>query len=470
MYPRAIRVLCLAGLLVMPGLKGLESRQLEPVDLSADAFTVDRRDAQAYSEPAAVLDARQRATFMVGRNLFHRQWASIVSLNGDWGLGPTFIADRCSACHVNAGRGAPPGSDEQLLSMLVRVSLPGQGLHGAPVPHPAYGGQLQNRALDGSSVDVAYAGSPVPTEASLYLDWEVRTVDFGDGETIELRAPRLRVEQLNFGPLGEDAMTSLRIAQPIFGLGLLEAVPEATLESLARGQQPLGYNGRVNRVWDEVQGNLAAGRFGWKAGQASLRQQVAVAAFEDMGLSSRHFPDQNCPPPQDICARHLPGNFPEIINYEIDALVLWLRGLAVPARRDMRELQVQNGERLFAQAQCAVCHVPELVTGEFPEMRQLANRRIRPYTDLLLHDMGEALADGRPEFLAGGRDWRTPPLWGLGLSRTVNGSTALLHDGRARNVVEAILWHGGEAERSREIFRHMGKADREALVRYVEAL
>src|SRR5690606_13302014 len=215
------------------------------VDLSADAFTVDRRDAQAYSEPAAVLDARQRATFMVGRNLFHRQWASIVSLNGDWGLGPTFIADRCSACHVNAGRGAPPGPDEQLLSMLVRVSLPGQGLHGAPVPHPAYGGQLQNRALDGSSVDVAYAGSPVPSEASLYLDWEARTVAFADGETVELRAPSLRVEQLNFGPLGEEAMTSLRIAQPIFGLGLLEAVSGATLEALACEQRALGYNGRV---------------------------------------------------------------------------------------------------------------------------------------------------------------------------------------------------------------------------------
>jgi CxxC motif-containing protein (DUF1111 family) len=189
-----------------------------------------------------------------------------------------------------------------------------------------------------------------------------------------------------------------------------------------------------------------------------------------MGLSSRFFPDQNCPPVQQTCARHLPGNFPEIINHEIDALELWLQGLAVPARRNMRAANVQSGERLFALAQCAVCHVPELTTGPFPAMPHLSHRKFRPYTDLLLHDMGEGLADGRPDFLAGPRDWRTPPLWGLGLSQTVSGSSTLLHDGRARNVAEAILWHGGEASRSREAFRRMSRPERDALVAFVEAI
>jgi CxxC motif-containing protein (DUF1111 family) len=446
------------------------ARRLEDIDLSAGAFTIDRADREAYAQPAMLLDAKQRQIFMVGRNVFHRQWASIVSLNGDWGLGPTFVADRCSACHLNTGRGAPPQAGEQPLSMLVRVSVPGEGEHGAPRAHPVYGEQIQNRALDGSNVDVAYAGEPVPPEADVYLDWEIRVVAFPDGETIELRAPKLRIEALRFGPLGDDAMMSLRIAQPLVGLGLLEAVPEASLQAIARAQRELGYAGRVNRVWDGIGGRMAPGRFGWKANQPSLRQQVATAAIEDMGLSSRQFPDQNCPPAQAVCARHLPGNFPEIINAEIDALELWMQGLAVPARRDMRDAQVQEGGRLFEQAQCAVCHVPELRTGSGPAMKALANRTIRPYTDLLLHDMGEALADGRPDFLAGPRDWRTPPLWGVGLSQTVTGSTALLHDGRARSVAEAILWHGGEGERSREAFRTMPKSERDALVRFVMSI
>jgi CxxC motif-containing protein (DUF1111 family) len=440
--------------------------------LSAGTFTVERFDKGAYSEPAPVLNIKQRQFFMVGRNVFHRQWASINSLNGDWGLGPTFIADRCSACHVNAGRGGPPASrDEQLLSMLVRLSLPGEDKHGAPRPHPNYGDQLQNRSLDGRNVDLAYAGSPVPPEADLYIDWEERVFSFPDGESVELRTPKLRIENLNFGPLGADAMMSVRIAPPIFGLGFLEAVSEQTLADIAHRQKELGFNGHPNYVWDAVNNRKALGRFGWKANQPSLKQQIAAAAIGDMGLSSRLFPDQNCPPVQEICARHLPGNFPEIINHEIDALDLWLQGLAVPARRGIDEPEVRRGEKLFAEAKCAVCHVPEMKTAEkFPPLPQLANQTFRAYTDLLLHDMGEELADDRPDFKAGPRDWRTPPLWGLGLSQTVSGSTAMLHDGRARNVTEAILWHGGEAEVSREAFRNMRKAEREALVKFVEAI
>jgi CxxC motif-containing protein (DUF1111 family) len=446
------------------------NRKLEEADLSADVFTVDRADQQAYSEPASVLDARQRQTFLVGRNVFHRQWASIVSLNGDWGLGPTFVADRCSACHVHAGRGAPPAPGEQLLSLLVRISIPGTDAHGGPMPHPAYGDQLQNRSLDGSHVDLAYAGAPVPPEAALYLDWETHVVPLGDGEAVELRSPKLRIEQLNFGALGADTMTSLRMASPVFGLGLLEAVAESTLLEVARAQKTQGYDGRLNYVWDPASGSRRPGRFGWKANQPSIRMQVATAAIGDMGLSSRYFPNQNCPPVQAICARHLPGNFPEIINYEIDALELWMHGLAVPARRNMRDPQVLRGEALFSQARCAVCHVPQMKTGAFAPMKQLSHRTFRAYTDLLLHDMGEGLADGRPEFLAGPRDWRTAPLWGLGLAQVVSGSTALLHDGRARNVTEAILWHGGEALPAREAFRMMRRDEREALVRFVESI
>jgi len=468
--PMIFWLAALPGLVAALGGIAAALPPLEQIDLSADTFTTSRADALAFTEPAAVLDTRQRQLFMAGRSVFHRQWASVNSLNGDWGLGPTFIADRCSTCHINAGRGKPPEAGEQMLSMLVRLSIPGEDEHGAPKPHPNYGDQLQNHSLDGSNVDLAYAGAPVPPEADIFLDWEERTFAFPDGETVELRSPKLRIENLNFGALGGDTMTSMRIAQPVFGLGLLEAVPEQTLRDIAARQKAAGFNGRLNYVWDSIAKRRAAGRFGWKANQPSLKQQVATAALGDMGVASRFFPEQNCPPVQEVCARHLPGNVPELGSNEVDTLELWLRGLAVPARRNMRDPQVQRGERLFAQSQCAVCHVPELQTGVAPEMRQLSNRSFRAYTDLLLHDMGDDLADGRPDFLAGPRDWRTPPLWGLGLSQTVAGGTAMLHDGRARSVTEAILWHAGEAAGSRDAFRNLPKADREALAKFVESI
>ena len=458
--------------LLAAGAVAVARDQPDDAALSAGSFTIQRFDKAAFSEPAPVLNAKQRQLFMAGRSVFHRLWASVNSLNGDWGLGPTFIADRCSVCHVNVGRGSPPASrDEQLLSMLVRLSIPGEDEHGGPKPHPHYGDQLQNRSLDGRNVDFAFAGSAVPAEGELYLDWEERTVSFADGETAVLRKPILRIEGLNFGPLGAEAMTSMRVAQPMVGMGLLEAVPDETLLALARRQKSQGFDGRPNYVWDAVNRRVALGRFGWKANQASLKQQTASAALGDMGVASPLFPDQNCPPVQEICARHLPGNVPEIIDHEIETVEIWLRGLAVPARRNMADPEVRRGEKLFADAKCAVCHVPEMKTAEkFLPMPQLANQTFRAYTDLLLHDMGEELADGRPDFKAGPRDWRTAPLWGLGLSQTVSGSTAMLHDGRARNITEAVLWHGGEAEMSREAFRKMSRAERDALLRFVEAI
>ncbi len=439
--------------------------------LSAGSFAVMQAEADAYMQPAPALSERQQEVFLRGRGHFNRPWVIFGLTGGDWGLGPTFNADRCSACHASGGRGAPPVRGEQLQSMLVRVSVPGEEPSGAPRPHPHYGDQLQNRALQGQSVETLHAYAPVLAEAELYLEWEEHSVAFADGETVSLRRPKLRIDKLAFGFLGEDVMLSLRNAPPIFGLGLLEAVPEQTLLDLAARQRVQGLNGRPNYVWNAIEQRRTVGRFGWKANQPSLRQQIAVAAWGDMGVTSSLFPRQNCTDVQTLCRREVPGNDPELANNQWDELELWTLGLAVPARRNWDNADVQRGAQLFENAQCAHCHVPTLTTVDaYARLPQLARQTFHAYTDLLLHDMGEALSDGRPDFEAGARDWRTPPLWGLGLSELVNGHGALLHDGRARNAVEAILWHGGEAQAAREAFRSMSKAERAALIKFLQAI
>ncbi len=442
------------------------------VTLPAGSFTVAATDAGAYSQPAPVLSERQRTAFLRGQAGFNRPWVVFSVSTGDWGLGPTFVADRCSACHGGAGRGTlPKSANAQLLAMVVRLSVPGTDLHGGPKPLAHYGDQLQNRALQGEKPESLFAYSPVPAEADVYLDWDEHKVQLADGTEVSLRRPRLSVESPTFGDLPADTMTSLRLAPPVFGLGLLEAVPEDSLLAIAERQRQLGFNGRPNYVWDEVNQRMALGRFGWKANQPNLRQQVAAAALNDMGVTSSLFPRQNCPEVQTLCRKEVPGNDPELSDAAWDDFEMLMLGLGVPATRGMNNAAVQRGAALFEQLQCAVCHVPTLTTAEyFPRLPQLSRQTIRAYTDLLLHDMGEGLADHRPDYAAGGRDWRTPPLWGLGLSKTVNGSTALLHDGRARSFIEAVLWHGGEAQRSRDAFAALSKRDRDALVAFLEAI
>ena len=439
---------------------------------SDNGFTVGRGDRDAYSQPAPVLSYRESETFLQGRSHFKRRWIAPITFNGEWGLGPTFIQTRCSECHVSNGRGGPPqAAREQLATMLVRLSLPGENEHGGPRPDPNYGDQIQNNALQGQEIDLQYAREMVPAEAALFLDWEERSVVLADGEKVSLRKPALRIENLAFGPFGEGAMTSLRNTPPLFGLGLLEAVPEEAVLKIAQAQKHAGLNGRPNYVWDAVNKRSALGRFGWKANTPSLLQQVAAAFLGDIGVTSWIFMEQNCPPVQHACRIQDPANSPEVIKADLDDMELWLRALAVPAPREVNDPAVVRGEALFRQAACDGCHVPELKTAaEYPAFPKLANRSFRAYTDVLVHDMGEDLADDRPDFQAGARDWRTTPLWGLGLSATVNGQRALLHDARARNVIEAILWHGGEAARSRDAFSAMNKEDREALVKFVEAI
>lgn len=456
------------------GLIANDIPSLAPEFLTAGAFTTPETRAAAFSLPIAMLDAEQREAFAAGKEQFNEAWVVAPDPDGVWGLGPTFNEDRCARCHRDNGRSAAPANGKPGdRGFLVRLSIPGTTPEGGPLPHPHYGDQLQNRGID----------DRVPPEGQAVVHYTERIVKLADGEEVSLRVPRVEFRELRFGELGPDTLISPRVAPAMIGLGLLEAVPEADLRKIAESQPAHGISGRLNIVWDVENELKVIGRFGWKANQPNLRQQTAAAFHGDIGATTYLFPEENCPPAQTQCLEvpsaskcggqgGCTGNTyrPEVIPSRLSNITLYLQALAVPARRNPTDPAVQRGEKLFAQAKCAVCHVPELRTGPKHAIRAAANLAFRPYTDLLLHDMGDDLADGRPDFLADGREWRTAPLWGVGVLPAVNQHMDLLHDGRARNVTEAILWHGGEAKASRDAFAGMSREDRAAMVRFVESL
>lgn len=443
------------------------------------AATVQATGKNAFSFPAPQLSDAERTRFFVGNSFFKRNWVEApASTQARDGLGPHFIAKSCGACHALDGRGAPPDfrqglAPEQPLALLLRLSIPGTDPHGGPKPEPVYGDQFNNAAISG-----------VKPEGNVTMRWEPVRGRFADGTVYTLQKPVYGFSQLGYGPMAADVMVSPRIAPQVIGVGLLEAIPEAEILRNAVEQAAAAgpIKGQPNRVWDAVAGKEMLGRFGWKANVATLAHQTAGAFHGDIGITSRHFPNETCTPTQKDCiaapsgAKNDAGNggSVEIDDKTFDEVVFYQAVLAPPARRNAQDAKVLQGQRLFAQAQCMTCHRPSYVTAEgpFPRLtsKTLSGQRIWPYTDLLLHDMGDGLADGRPDFAANGRQWKTPPLWGIGLFKDVNGHTRLLHDGRANGVLEAILWHGGEAESSKQQVLQLNKAEREALVKFVESL
>ena len=415
----------------------------------------------AYTQPMPGLTFEQNGDFEVGNSFDAEDWVVAPASTAERdGLGPLFNATSCSACHSRDGRGQPPPDGMEMLSTLVRLSVPGADAHGGPLGEPVYGGQLQPRAIPG-----------VMPEAASHLVWRETPGTYADGAAFSLRSATLTFSDLAYGPMQPDPMFSMRVAAPQYGLGLLEEIDEADLLANADPDDldHDGISGRPNHVWDAQAGTSALGRFGWKANQPSLRQQTAGAMLGDIGMTSSVNPANECTSAQTACAAAPDGGSPELSDAILDLLVFYGRTLAVPARRDVDDPTVLRGRALFRDAGCADCHVPSFTTGE-SDVAALSHQRIWPYTDLLLHDMGEELADHRPDYEATGTEWRTPPLWGIGLLMTVNRHEYLLHDGRARGFEEAILWHGGEAEASREAFRSMSADARAALVRFLRSL
>ncbi len=435
----------LLGAPVTPDLGGATTRVIN----TADAFSF-----MATNAPAT----RQRA-FAFGDRLFDTKWSTYpASVKAFDGLGPTFNRNSCSGCHVRDGRGQPPEHPgEPMLSMLIRLSVMGPNGHAVPVPN--YGDQLEDRAILG-----------VKPEGKAIITYTDVLGAYGDSTRYILRQPHLQFVDLAYGRLN-GVMTSPRVASAMIGLGLLEAVPDATLEALADPDDADGdgISGRVNRLTD-YKGHPAIGRLGWKANVASIPEQIAGAALGDIGLTTSIFPKSNCPPAQVACLQAPAQSEPEISDSFFNRLATYARLLAVPRARPPDEATFQAGLALFAEFGCAACHMPTMKTGSRAALPELANQTFHPFTDLLLHDMGEGLADHRPDGSATGTEWRTAPLWGLGLIPRVNGHDRLLHDGRARGPAEAILWHGGEAEKAKEAFRLAPAAERDALVAFLNSL
>jgi CxxC motif-containing protein (DUF1111 family) len=434
---------------------------------SGGQTTVFNKGRRAYTLPLANLLEENRQDHVVGNSLFNENWvAAPASAAGRDGLGPLFHARSCSSCHELDGRGKPPENGEVMTSLLLRLSIPGKSAQGGPVPDPVYGSQLAPRALAG-----------LEPEAEVTLTEKEIHGHFPDGTEYVLRQPIYAAGAWHYGTPSPDLMIGPRVAPPVFGLGLLEAVPEERIQRLADPDDADndGISGRPNRVWNPDTGGYGIGRFGWKANTATLRRQTADALLNDMGLTSPGASAENHTSRQPQAAKFPSGGdssgAPELTAAMLDQVTHYVRTLAPPARRGAYEAPVRDGQRLFHSIGCTACHRATLNTGSGAGvLEELAGQTIHPYTDLLLHDMGPGLADHRPDYEASGSEWRTAPLWGLGLLPVVNGHERLLHDGRARGIAEAILWHDGEARAARDAWMALLKDDREKVLSFIRSL
>ncbi len=447
--------------------------------LSGGATTSKRRaDRRSFSHPSSNMDFEQGLDFKVGNGIFKKIWVSAPSsTTASDGLGPLYNARSCLRCHKNNGRGQPPEPASRAVSLFLRLSIPPQNdaqrellsqYQLGFIPEPTYGSQLQSFASQGGEA-----------EGQLQVSYTEIPFQLSGGERVSLRQPHYTITHLGYGDLHADTMLSSRVAPPMIGLGLLEAIDTQDILSLADpdDRDNNGISGKVNQVWNIREQTVAVGRFGWKAGTPTLEQQNNAAFGGDLGISTWMYPDAagDCTTQQVDCRNQPHGNTPRHDNLEAskvmtDLLLYYTRNLAVPARRAVGNDRVLAGKKLFYEAGCIGCHTPKFITGANAALPEQSNQLIWPYSDLLLHDMGEGLADQRPEFSANGREWRTPPLWGIGLTQTVNGHSYFLHDGRARSLLEAILWHGGEAESAKRRVVNMKAQQRNNLIYFLETL
>jgi len=462
--------------------------------LSAGETSVKSAHASAFSAHSAnMTDGKSILKFHGGNKFFEEPWAqSVGSVSSQDGLGPLFNNNACQDCHIRDGRGhasaaamGERGTDFN--SMLLRASKSAitaqqkeainQSLM-ANVPDTCIGGQLQHQANFGIS-----------KEAKQALSYEYQTIQFSDGEQLELRKPIWFVKA-NGCEINDDTVLSARVAPPMIGLGLLALIDKQQIidQQDINDANKNGISGRANFVWSVADNAVELGRFGWKAGQPTIRQQTAGAFLGDMGLTTDFFTTENCMPQQKDCLTAPSGNgdMAGKYNYEVSTKVLnkvafYSSHLSVPQRRNAYAKNVLAGKKVFNEIGCQQCHSESYTTQQSAEFPELSAQKIYPYTDMLLHDMGLELTDFdknsqfvkgdiQVEFLAQANEWRTAPLWGLGLAQTVDPQATFLHDGRARTIMEAVLWHGGEALPHQQAVLSLTKTDRENLIAFLEDL
>ena len=430
-------------------------------ELSIEAFTAEK----AFGTSIPGLIGLESAFFGIGNAMFEQSWVSApATTTSRDGLGPIFNARACASCHSNDGRGKPVlENNASSQGFLIRLSYGNDPITG-PIDFPNYGGQLQDNSNLG-----------ITKEGTINVSFQTITGTYPDGETYELRKPTYTIVNENYGSL-QHAQQSARVGAQVIGLGFIDALSEASIlaNQDINDLDGDGISGKANYVWNVKEKKTTIGKFGWKANQPSLEQQVAAAFSGDMGLTTSLFPDENCPNGLD-CSKLNNGNnvgeTVEVTDTQMSRIMVYQAAISVPKRRDYKTLDVLEGKQLFNDLACVTCHVNNFTTGnDYSLLTQLENRTIRPYSDFLLHDMGDELADNRADFLANGNEWRTQPLWGLGLIETVNNHTFLLHDGRARNIEEAVLWHGGEAESAKNNFKNLSKEKREQVLKFLNSL
>lgn len=419
---------------------------------------------QAFSHPLSGTVSAARREFSVGNSFFNLAWiASPSSTTARDGLGPVYNAVSCSGCHFKdgRGRGLPDDAGKTETSLLFRLKI--KNFDRTLSAHPVYGGQFQPLGV-----------LDIKGEGESRVRYEKIILTYTDGTIKELLSPIYEFIKLNFGSFGENTIVSPRVAPQVIGLGLVEAISES---DILINEDPYdadgdGISGRANWVTSIVTNTLRLGRFGWKAGKSSLIEQNAAAFNGDMGITSPFEPEEECTSFQEECIRGRSAG--DIPLERLQSVTSYTQLLSVPARREMNDPKVQNGRSVFHKINCIACHTPRHETSSDAPFEILKNQTIYPYSDFLLHDMGEALADDKEEFyseeLATTREWRTPPLWGLGLVQTVNGHTRYMHDGRARDLEEAVLWHGGEALESKNAFLNLNSSERENLILFLKSL
>ena len=411
----------------------------------------------ACENPAANLSANNLDTHLAGDAQFEQAFVTAPATVNS-GLGAQFNHTSCVGCHPKDGRASFPSNINGFTGFFLRASIPGQNPHGGPNPIPGFGDQLAQNAVFGKTPEVQFA-----------VTYQNIPVHFSDGTVVILKKPIYSLAD-SYIPMPSNAMFSPRLAPPVFGLGLLEAIPETdilTKQDIGDFDND-GISGKANYVWDPETQTTKLGRFGWKASAPSVLVQTAGAYNNDMGVTSPLFPIESSY--GQLNGELTLNDDPEISQKILDEATFYCRTLAVPAARDLDDVDVVAGYQVFKDLKCTSCHTPRHVTGTFPGIQEISNQTIYPYTDMLLHDMGDELADGRSDFLANGREWKTRPLWGIGLTELVNGHTDFLHDGRAKNIEEAILWHGGEAEKSKNNYTKLSLEKREQLLKFIESI